>query len=46
MKEKSCKKGYIGSIRNSGAQKIEAPHLNRGKSPKSTVKKGTDLRTK
>ena len=42
----SKKNGYIGKIKNSGAQKVAAPLNSGNKSGKSTVKKGNDLRTK
>ena len=43
MNEK--KKGYIGSIQNSGAQKVKAPVAAGGKKGNNTVKTGTDLRS-
>lgn len=39
------KKGYIGKIGNSGAQKVTAPLANVGGKGKSAVKRGDDLRT-
>lgn len=36
--------GYIGKIKNSGAQKVEAPVKADGKRGKATVKHGNDLR--
>lgn len=39
------KKGYAGSIGNSGAQKVKAPMPADGKKGKSTVKTGNDLRS-
>ncbi len=38
-------KGYIGRISHSGAQVVEAPNNKKGKRGKSTVTRGTDLRT-
>ena len=38
------KKGYAGKIQNTGTQKVSAPQQSTGKSGKSTVKTGTDLR--
>ena len=35
---------YIGRIGNTGTQRVEAPVKPAGKSGKSTVKKGDDLR--
>lgn len=43
MNEK--KKGYIGNIQNSGAQKVKAPVAAGGKKGNNTVKTGTDLRS-
>ena len=40
------KKGYAGSIKNSGVQVVKAPFSDRGKGGKGTVKNGGDLRTK
>jgi len=40
----SNKKGYAGSIQNSGAQKVKAPLPAGGKKGNSTVKTGNDLR--
>ena len=39
------KKGYAGSIQNSGAQKVKAPLANSTKKGNSAVKTGNDLRT-
>jgi len=39
------KKGYAGSIQNSGAQKVKAPMANTNKKGNGVVKTGTDLRT-
>lgn len=36
--------GYIGHIKNSGSQKVEAPFKTENKA-KSTVHKGSDLRS-
>lgn len=38
-------KGYIGRIKNSGAQVVEAPNSGKGKKGDSKIKKGNDLRT-
>lgn len=38
------KKGYIGSIRNTGAQKVRAPLATGGRKGSGTVKTGSDLR--
>lgn len=38
------KKGYIGRIKNSGTQVIQAPHQST-EAKKGTVKRGRDLRT-
>ena len=38
------KSGYIGSIQNTGAQKVKAPVATSGKKGNGTVKTGTDLR--
>ena len=38
------KKGYAGSIKNAGAQKVEAP-FKTSKKAKPVVKKGADLRS-
>lgn len=42
MKEK---KGYAGSIQNSGAQKVKAPFQGDTKKGKGSVKTGDDLRS-
>ena len=39
------KSGYIGSIKNSGAQVVKAPVATGGKKGSGTVKTGTDLRS-
>ena len=39
------KNGYAGKIQNAGAQKVNAPYSSGGKKGKSTVAKGSDLRT-
>lgn len=36
---------YIGKIKNSGTQKVEAPHQVKNASKKGTVQTGKDLRT-
>lgn len=38
------KKGYAGSIQNSGSQFVKAPYAAETKRGHSTVKKGDDLR--
>jgi len=38
-------KGYIGKIKNSGTQVVNAPHQSKGKSGQGKTIKGTDLRT-
>ena len=40
-----AEKGYTGKIGNKGMQQVKAPY-SQGKGPKSTVKKGGDLRVK
>lgn len=40
-----AEKGYIGRIKNSGTQVVNAPHQNKGKSGQGKVIKGNDLRT-
>lgn len=42
MADKKC--GYAGSIKNSGAQKVQAPLANQSKKGTANVKKGEDLR--
>lgn len=42
MADKKC--GYVGNIKNSGAQKVEAPFKTDKKST-GTVKQGNDLRS-
>lgn len=39
-----AKKGYAGSIKNTGAQKVNAPFASQKKA-KPIVKKGNDLRS-
>lgn len=40
------KKGYAGSVKNSGVQVVKAPFSDRGKGGKGSVKTGGDLRSK
>ena len=39
------KHGYAGSIKNTGSQKVQAPFATEAGKGKSTVQKGTDLRS-
>lgn len=36
---------YIGKIKNTGTQKVEAPHLVKNTAKKGTIQTGKDLRT-
>lgn len=36
---------YVGKIKNSGTQKVEAPHQVKQSNQKGTVKTGKDLRS-
>lgn len=37
--------GYTGKITNAGTQVVQAPQSNKGKTGKTTVKTGNNLRT-
>jgi len=40
-----AEKGYVGKIKNSGSQVVQAPNQSKGKSGTGKVIRGTDLRT-